>query len=157
MCARGASWVASMILLLFSVDASCAAEAAGEPADSSAPSAASGLFRVGEMAQAAADLRKAGEAFERFANALDGSVEVIAKSLATMSSEFDPFGYKTAFRTVGRQAEMIQQQGKIIEALQEREIERLQRENRRLKRELQKLRQPRGERQARPGRRRGRP
>ncbi len=58
-----------------------------------------------------------------------------------MSSEFDPFGYKTAFRTVGQQAEMIQQQRKIIQALQEREIERLQSQNRKLKKELQKLRQ----------------
>jgi len=130
-----------MILLLFPVNSSFAEEPPQDPAKSSVQSAANDLFRIGEMAQAAADLRKAGEAFERFANSPDGLVGIIAKSLATMSSEFDPFGYKTAFRTVGQQAKMIQQQGKIIHALQEREIERLRSENRELKRALQKLRQ----------------
>lgn len=153
MCARGALFVAGMILLLSSVDGACAAQTDGESAESPARSAAGGLFGGG-MAQAAEDLRKAGEAFERFANALNGPAEVIAKSLATMSSEFDPFGYKTAFRTVGRQTEIIQQQNKIINAMQEREIERLRRENRRLKRELQNVRPPRRERGERPGGRR---
>ena len=94
------------------------------------------------MAQAAADLRKAGEAFERFANSADGLVDAIAKSLATMSSEFDPFGYKTAFRTVSKQSEMLQQQRDIIQALQEREIKRLRNENRRLKRAIKLPAQP---------------
>jgi hypothetical protein len=57
-----------------------------------------------------------------------------------MSSEFDPFGYKTAFRTIGHQAEMLQAERKIIQALQEREIERLRSENSRLRKEIQKLR-----------------
>jgi hypothetical protein len=98
------------------------------------------------MAQAVADLRKAGDSFEGVTKSLDGLVGTIAKSLATMSSEFDPFGYKTAFRTLGRQAEMIQQQQQIIQALQEREIERLRGENRNLRKELQQSRQGRGTR-----------
>jgi len=130
-----------MILLSFSVHNSYAEEPPREPAKPSVQFAANGFFRIGEMAQAAADLRSACEALERFANSPNGLVESVAKSLARMSSEFDPFGYKTAFRTVGRQAEMIQQQRKIIRALQEREIERLRSENRDLKRELQELRQ----------------
>jgi hypothetical protein len=138
---RAASQVAGMILLLFPVNSLCAEEPRRDMAKSSVQSAANALFRIGEMAEAAADLRKAAEALERFANSPGGLVGRIAKSLATMSSEFDPFGYKTAFRTVGQQAEMIQQQRKIIQALQEREIERLQSQNRKLKKELQKLRQ----------------
>ena len=98
------------------------------------------------MAQAAADLRNAGEAFERFATSLSGSAETIANSLATMSSEFDPFGYKTAFRTLGQQTAMLQQQRETIQSLQDREIERLQNENTRLRREIRKLRQRDGSR-----------
>ena len=130
-----------MVFLLFAVHSSCAEEPPKDRAKSSAQPATGGIFRIGEMAQAAGDLRKAGEAFERFANSLDGLGGVIAESLATMSSEFDPFGYKTAFRTVGQQAETIQQQHNTIQALQEREIERLRSETRKLKRKLQKLRQ----------------
>ncbi len=138
---RAALQVAGIVFLLFPANSSFAEEPPRDPAKSSVQSTATGLFRIGEMAQAAADLRKAGEAFERFANSPDGLVGIIAKSLATMSSEFDPFGYKTAFRTVGQQAEMIQQQRKVIQALQEQEIERLKSENRELKRKLQKVRQ----------------
>jgi len=141
---RTVSQVAGIVLLLLPVHITCAEEPPQDPAKPSvlsALSAANNLFRNGDMAQAAGDLRKAGEAFERFANTAEGLVETIAESLATMSSEFDPFGYKTAFRTVGQQTEMIQKQGKIIQALQEREIERLRKENRKLKKEFQKQRQ----------------
>ncbi len=138
---RAASQVAGVVLLLFPAHSLCAEEPPRDMENSSVQSAASDLFRIGEMAEVAADLRKAAEALERFAESSNGMVETIAKSLATMSSEFDPFGYKTAFHTVGQQAEMIQQQRKIIQALQEREIERLRSENRELKREIQKLRQ----------------
>ena len=141
---RTVTQFAGMVLLLLPVHRACAEEPFRDPATPSvlsALSAANNLFRNGDMAQAATDLRKAGEAFERFANSADGLIETICESLATMSSEFDPFGYKTAFRTVGQQAEIIQQQAKIIQALQEREIERLRNENRKLKRESQKQRQ----------------
>jgi len=104
------------------------------------PKAANDLFRIGEMAQAAKDMREASETLERVMNTSGGLIASIAESLATMSSEFDPFGYKTAFRTVGQQAEIIEQQRKLIDELQQREIDRLQRENRELAKELQKLR-----------------
>ena len=146
---RAASMGAGLIFLLSLVSRSGAGESPREPVKVSLPAAAGDLFRIGEMAQAAADLRKAGESFEGVAKSLDGLaglVETIAKSLATMSSEFDPFGYKTAFRTVGQQAEIIQQQQELIHSLQEREIERLRSENRNLKKELQRLRQSKGTR-----------
>jgi len=139
---RAKSLVAGMILLLFPVHASCEEEPPRETARSSVQSTANAFLRIGEMADVATDLRKAAEALERFDNSPDGLVGRIATSLATMSSEFDPFGYKTAFRTVGQQAEIIQQQSEIIQALQEREIERLASQNRQLKKELRKLRQP---------------
>ena len=63
-----------------------------------------------------------------------------------MSSEFDPFGYKTAFRTLGQQTAMLQQQRETIQVLQEREIERLQNDNTRLRRKIRKLRQRDGSR-----------
>ena len=129
---------AGLLLLVIPLSPTCAEEPSGDP--TKAPSAQDSLFRIGEVAQAAADLRKAGEAFERFAKSLDSLAESIAKSLATMSSEFDPFGYKTAFRTIGHQAEMLQAQRNIIHTLQQREIDRLQSENRELRRELEKLR-----------------
>lgn len=141
MFSRAPSLAAGLLLLLIPLDRSCAEE---PPPDAAKPPLAQeGLFRLGEMAQAAGDLRKAGEAFERFSKSLDSLVESIAKSLATVSSEFDPFGYKTAFRTVGQQAEMLQQQRDIIHALQEREIDRLRSENKQLRRERRKLRQRR--------------
>jgi len=138
MFSRAAS-LAGILLVLIPLDRSCAEEPPRGAAN--APTAGDGLFRVGEMVQAASDLRKAGEAFERFANSLDRFAESIAQSLAIMSSEFDPFGYKTAFRTVSRQAEMLKQQRDIIHSLQEREIDRLRSENRQLRRTLRKLRQ----------------
>lgn len=95
-------------------------------------------LRIGEMTEAAGDLRKAAESLGRLGKALGE----FAQSLATMSSEFDPFGYKTAFRTMGQQTQIIQQQSEVIRELQEREIERLQRENKVLKMQLKKLSSP---------------
>jgi len=115
-------------------------EPKAESAESPGAAEAKNSFGVNDVAQAAADLRKAGEAFERCADSLSQTAESIAASLATMSSEFDPFGYKTAFRTLGEQSEMLRQQREIIQALQEREIHRLRRENQALKKEVQKLR-----------------
>jgi hypothetical protein len=138
MFSRSLSLALGLVLLLIPLNRLCAEEPPRNPTKAS--SAQDSLFRIGELAQAAADLRKAGEAFERFAMLLDSLAESIAKSLATMSSEFDPFGYKTAFRTIGRQTEMLQAQRDIIQAFQQREIDRLQSENRELRRELEKLR-----------------
>ncbi len=139
MFSRTVSFVLGLLLLTFSFQVCSAQEPPQEP--QSAPSIFNAITRLDEMAQAAGDLRVAGEAFERFANSLSRVAESIAKSLATMSSEFDPFGFKTGFRTVGQQSAMLQQQRELIQALQEREIERLRAANRKLKQRIEKLRQ----------------
>lgn len=141
MFSRSVFFVAGLVALLLLPHRTCAEDPPRAQTEPPAPSSGNALFRINEMAQAAGDLRNAGEAFERFAKLLNGVAETIATSLATMSSEFDPFGYKTGFRTLGQQAEMLQQQRETIQALQEREIERLQSENTRLRREIRKLRQ----------------
>ena len=48
--------------------------------------------------------------------------------ISRISSEFDPFGYKTAFRTVQAQNEVIERQQQLIQKLQQQEIDRLQSE-----------------------------
>jgi hypothetical protein len=131
---RLVAFIAALVLFPPEYDMASAQEPKKPPA-SSAPS---DLFRVGDMAQAASDLRKAGEAFERFGNSLDGIAGKVSESLATMSSEFDPFGYKTAFRTIGQQMVVIQQQNEIIRELQEQETKRLRNENKSLKKRLRK-------------------
>ena len=141
MFSRSALLVAGLCALLFLPNCSCAEDSPREQPKASTPPSGNPLFRLNDMAQAAADLRNAGEAFERFAASLSGSAETIANSLATMSSEFDPFGYKTAFRTLGQQTAMLQQQRETIQSLQDREIERLQNESTRLRRKIRKLRQ----------------
>ena len=96
------------------------------------PFGAGGVLNVSTMAQAAADLRKATEIIERLGISMDAIVS-IANAIAASSSEFDPFGYKTAFRTLAEQSRTIQRQQEMIQALQAREIERLRGENKRLK------------------------
>lgn len=134
------SFATGLVLVLLIVNTASAAQAPEESANSPASTKSNSLLRIGEMAQAAADLRKAAESFERLADTLDGMVQIIAESLARMSSEFDPFGYKTAFRTLGQQTEIIQQQSELIRELQEREIERLQSENQTLRKQLEQTR-----------------
>jgi hypothetical protein len=134
-----------LILTLITGEVASAAELPKKPATPKM----SNLLRIGEMAQAAADLRKAGEAFERLGDAMGGIAEKIAESLAAMSSEFDPFGYKTAFRTIAQQNDFIQQQSEIIRELQDREIERLQSENAALKKQLDQPRQKKPRKRAR--------
>ena len=52
----------------------------------------------------------------------------VTENLSRLSSEFDPFGYKTAFLTIQEQNEVIQRQQQLIQELQQREIDRLQQE-----------------------------
>ena len=80
----------------------------------------------------------------QFGQIADGMVEALSSALAEMSREFDPFGYKTAFRTIGEQNRIIQQQAEVIQRLQQREIEPLQRENRQLRKKAKKDRQKKG-------------
>jgi hypothetical protein len=127
------------------------AEAAGEKA---APTKTKGnllgLLGAGDMAQAAADLRKAGEAFERFANALKAITPSITKALvegsqnlASMGHAFDPLGLKTAFT-------IIREQNQRIYALQKAEIQRLKEECQRLRKE--RARRPRKTKKRKKGR-----
>lgn len=143
---RTTAFSAELIFVLFVANLAFAAEPPKKPAERAASPGTNDSFGIGEMAQAAADLRKAGESFERVGKSLGRIAETIAQSLATMSSEFDPFGYKTAFRTVGQQTQIIQQQSELIRELQQREIDRLRSENKTLKKQLDQLR-PRNRRQ----------
>lgn len=136
------SFTIGLVLVLLVVNTGSAAQAPEGSGNSPASSKSNSLLRIGEMAQAAGDLRKAAESFERLSDSLDGMVQAVAQSLAKMSSEFDPFGYKTAFRTLGQQTEIIQQQSELIRELQQQEIERLQNENQTLRKQLKQT-QPR--------------
>ena len=97
------------------------------------------ILGAGDMVQAAADLRKAGESFERLGDSLEGITSTIAEGIvksskhhAIMSGTFDPFGFKTAFT-------IIQQQNQTIQALHKAEIERLRKECKGLKKQLSRL------------------
>ncbi len=111
------------------------------PKDTSAGNSKANLFSipgVGDMVQAAGDLRKAGEAFERFGESLRRIASTIAQGLvessknhAIMSGAFDPFGFKTAFAT-------IREQNRTIQALHKAETRSLKKECRRLKKKIER-------------------
>ena len=91
---------------------------------------------AGDMVTAAADLHKAGQAFERFGNALKAITPNItralvesSRNLASMGHAFDPLGLKTAFT-------IIREQNQTIYALQKAEIQRLKEECQRLRKQL---------------------
>ncbi len=94
------------------------------------------LLGADDIAGAAADLHKAGEAFERFANTLKAITPNITKSLvecsrnlASIGHAVDPLGLKTAFT-------IIREQNQTIYALQKAEIQRLEEQCQRLRKEL---------------------
>ena len=94
---------------------------------------------AGDMVQAAANLRKASESFERFGNSLERVTTALTKglvesseNLAIMSSGFDPLGLKHAFATIQRQTQTIQ-------SLHEAETERLRKECAKLKKKISRL------------------
>ncbi len=91
---------------------------------------------AGDMVKAADDFRKAAEALERFGGMLERIVSTLSEGLvessrnnAVMSDSFDPFGFKTAFKT-------IREQGQTIQRLQKAEIRRLRKECREMKKRL---------------------
>jgi hypothetical protein len=98
------------------------------------------FLRIGELSKSAADLRAASESAERLGESAGGIAEHIAASLARMSSEFDPFGYKTAFRTLNQQANSMMQLQAKIELLQNREMQRVKAENRKLRKAIREMR-----------------
>jgi hypothetical protein len=94
-----------------------------------------------DVARAANDFRLGSEALDRMAASLarinvrvaEATVEV-SKNLATASSGFDPFGFKTAFETIQRQNEIVREQSATIQKLQQQEIKRLRKGLKRSKR-----------------------
>jgi hypothetical protein len=123
------------LALTLTWSASCPAQ--DKPAAEKRKSNPLDFLRLGDAAQAAQDFRNATETLERVMSTSGPLIQVIAESVGSMSSEFDPFGYKTAFRTIGQQTELIQQQQQMIQELQERENERLRKEVQELKDQLQ--------------------
>ncbi len=129
-------WLVSIALIMF---LSYAASAQGISEKVSSDGSAGKVFNmssVGDMVQAAGDFRKAAEALERFGGMLEGIVANLSEALeessrnhAVMSDSFDPFGFKTAFKT-------IREQGQTIQRLQKAEIRRLRKECREIKKRL---------------------
>jgi hypothetical protein len=92
-----------------------------------------GSAKAGELAQSASDLRKSAEAIQQTVALLERIMPTLGpvilgttENMSRLSSEFDPFGYKTAFRTVQVQNEIIERQQQLIQKLQQDEINRLQ-------------------------------
>ena len=129
-------WLVSIALILF---LSYAASAQGASEKVSSDGSEGNVFNmssVGDMVKAAGDFRKAAEALERFGGMLKGIVSTLSEGLekssrnhAVMSDSFDPFGFKTAFKT-------IREQGLTIQRLQKAEIRRLRKECRENKKRL---------------------
>ncbi len=108
------------------------------PASDSQPNGADRLG-AGNIVAAAADLRKAGESFERFGKSLEKVATSLitgltdsSENLAIMSSGFDPLGLKHAFVT-------IQRQNQTIRDLHRAETKRLRQECAKLRKELARL------------------
>lgn len=129
--------IACIVVIASSFAASRAdAQEAGPPAESA--QAGSSLFErmsTRELLESAQQFRQASEALERATTALErvildgGAILVeISENVALTSSEFDPFGYKNAFRTIQQQQTIIQRQSTLIQRLQQQEIERLRHE-----------------------------
>ncbi len=134
---RGFSrWLVSIALIMFLSNAASGQGASEKVSSDGSAGKVLSMFGVGEMVQAAGDFRKAAEALERFGGMLEGIVSTLSKGLAessrnhaAMSDSFDPFGFKTAFKT-------IREQGQTIQRLQKAEIRRLRKECRQMKKRL---------------------
>lgn len=94
-----------------------------------------GSSGAGDLLQSMSELRKAAEASQKSLELIERVMPAggelilgVTENISRLSSEFDPFGYKTAFRTVREQNEIIDRQQQLIQSLQQREIDRLQRE-----------------------------
>lgn len=129
-------WLVGIAVIMFLSNAATAQGASEEVSSDGSAGKVVSMFGVGDMLQAAGDFRKATEALERFGGMLQGIVSTLSKGLeessrnhAVMSDSFDPFGFKTAFKT-------IQEQGQTIQKLQKAEIRRLRKESREMKKRL---------------------
>ncbi|MCD6395195.1 MAG: hypothetical protein J7M40_17050 [Planctomycetes bacterium] len=126
-------WLVGIAMIMFLSNAVSAQGALEEVSSGDSAGKVFGMSGVGDMVQAASDFRKATEALERFGGMLEGIISTLSKGLAesssnhaVMSDSFDPFGFKTAFKT-------IREQGQTIERLQKAEIRRLKKECRQMK------------------------
>ncbi len=129
-------WLVSIAVIMFLSNAASAQGASEEVSSDGSAGKVFNMSGVGDMVQAAGDFRKATEALERFGGMLEGIISILSKSLAessrnhaVMSDSFDPFGFKTAFKT-------IREQGQTIQRLQKAEIRRLRKECRQQKKRL---------------------
>jgi len=126
-------WLISIAVIVFLSNAASAQGASDEVSSDGSAGKVFSMSGVGDMVQAAGDFRKAAEALERFGGMLEGIVSALSEGLvessrnhAAMSDSFDPFGFKTAFKT-------IREQGQTIQRLQKAEIRRLRKECREMK------------------------
>jgi hypothetical protein len=148
-------WLVGIALIMFLSYAASAQEASEKVSSDASAGNVFNMSSVGDMVKAAADFRKAAEALERFGGMLKGIVPTISKGLevsssnhAVMSDSFDPFGFKTAFKT-------IREQGRTIQRLQKAEIRRLKKELREFRkrsdgRDNKKKKQKKGSRNRSP-------
>lgn len=145
------SWILASSLLAQTPDA-----ASHEPVDDSAATSGSfSLFSTANLTENTENLVKASASLERFGDSLERVSVALVDGLARMSSGFDPLGYQGAFRTIGQQTELIQQQQAQIYELQQREIERLKKENKQLQRRVAELQKQDRSTKRKPGRKRG--
>ncbi len=126
-------WLISIAVIVFLSNAALAQRASDKVSSDGPAGKVFSMSGVGDMVQAAGDFRKAAEALERFGGMLEGIVLALSEGLvessrnhAGMSDSFDPFGFKTAFKT-------IREQGQTIQRLQKAEIRRLRKECREIK------------------------
>jgi hypothetical protein len=102
-------------------------------------SSVSGLLKsvsITDVLQISGDLRKSSESLEKFgesmkqvSTAVGKAASTTSENMAAMSAEFDPFGFKTAFKTIQLQNAIIERQSQLIQELQQKEILRLQQDS----------------------------
>jgi len=142
-------WLVGIAVIMFLSNAAAAQGSSEEPSSDASAGKVFSMSGMGDMVRAAGDFRKATEALERLGGMLEGIVATLSKGLvessrnnAAMSDSFDPFGFKTAFKT-------IREQGKTIQKLQKAEIRRLKKECREMKKRPDRRNKKRNKRKRR--------
>lgn len=150
---RSGNPLAGLIALLLLTGMTCGQETttADKPGSTGGTGGIAGLLQSGSMSdvlQISSDFRTASQSLERFGESAGRIADVVgeassttSQNLARMSEEFDPFGFKTAFKTIQQQNMLIQQQNQLIQELMQKEIDRLQQRHQRA--EKQKKRKQR--------------
>ena len=126
-------WLVSIAVIIFLGNSTSAQGASKEVSSDDSTGKVFSMLGVGNTVQAAGDFLKAAEALERFGGKLEGMISTLSeglaessRNLAVTSDTFDPFGFKTAFKT-------IRKQGRTIQKLQKAEIRRLKKECKEMK------------------------